>query len=108
VQILNIILSAQGSLIKNPDKRYYDDDKVRSYYNQQKGAYGTSSFGFSINQSSSYWNRIKTYPIPGGQKGDPSLKANGDTEPEPKAYTPKGTYDTGGGSSSNTSYSYDY
>jgi len=94
---------------QNPDKRYYDDDKVRSYYNQQKGAYGTPSFGFSINQSTNYWNRIKTYPIWGGQKGDPSLKANGDTEPEPRVYTPKGTYNTGGGSSStNTSYSYDY
>lgn len=90
----------------NLDKRGFDATKVKSYYSNQNGAYTTPSFGFSINQFSSYWNRIKNAPLGGGQKGDPSLKENGDKEPDSKVFMQSGTYSTGGSGSNKGSYSY--
>jgi RHS repeat-associated protein len=92
---------------QNADKKYFDDDKLKGFYNQEKGGYNSSSFGFSINQSSTYWNRIKNSALSGGQKGDPSLKENGDKEPNPKVFLPKDTYRTGNGETSGqNSYNY--
>ena len=74
----------------------FDEKVAIGYYNREKGKWGSPSFGFSINnhdKGSFLWKNRGI--IKGGQKGDPTLRDNGDVEPDLKPFMPSNTFDTG-------------